>query len=270
MQIAKCKLQIDQCAGVMRRQQCQPQVFHFAICILQFAICKVPGLLLRIAGRFSRQIALGILLLTVAAIGCRQDMADQPKYLPLEQSDLFADKQASRPLEPGTVARGYLQEDSAFFTGAKETDIQPAWVSALIGAGTVWNVVALSVPMQEPVAEFPFPITEAVMKHGQERFNIYCAVCHDRVGTGHGRIVQRGYIHPPSFHTDRLRKAPVGHFFQVITRGFGAMPDYAQQISPSDRWAIVAYVRALQESQNTPLKDIPEEVQRRLDAEVKQ
>jgi hypothetical protein len=214
---------------------------------------------------FARNGFLFALLLT----GCRQDMADQPKYMPLEQSDLFADKQASRPLEPGTIARGYLQEDSAFFTGAKETDIQPALVSALIGAGTVWNVVVLSLPMQEPVTEFPFPITESVMKHGQERFNIYCAVCHDRVGTGHGRIVQRGYIHPPTFHTDRLRNAPVGHYFQVITRGFGAMPDYAQQIPPGDRWAIVAYVRALQESQNTPLNDIPEAVQRRLDAEAR-
>jgi mono/diheme cytochrome c family protein len=201
--------------------------------------------------------------------GCRQDMADQPKYLPLEQSDLFSDKQASRPLESGTVARGSLVDNSAFFTGAKRIEIQPAWVGALIGAGRVWNVVVLAAPREEPVGEFPFQITEEVMKRGQERFNIYCAICHDRVGTGHGRIVQRGYIRPPSYHTDRLRQAPVGHFFQVITRGFGAMPDYAQQIAPSDRWAIIAYIRALQESQNTPSKDIPEAEQRRLEAEAK-
>jgi mono/diheme cytochrome c family protein len=213
---------------------------------------------------FARSGFFASLLLT----GCRQEMADQPKYLPLEQSDLFADKQASRPLEPGTVARGHLQADDDFFTGTRPTDIRPAWVSALIGAGNGWNALVLTVPMEEPVTEFPFPVTETVMKHGQERFNIYCAVCHDRVGAGNGRIVQRGYIRPPSYHTDRLRKAPVGHFFQVITRGHGAMPDYAQQIPAHDRWAIIAYIRALQESQNTLLLDLPEDEQRRFHAEA--
>jgi mono/diheme cytochrome c family protein len=261
-------LQIDQRWGAGRHHHGQPQVFHFTICILQFAFCNESSFP-RFTGRVSRQIVLLALLLIVAAMGCRQEMADQPKYLPLEQSDLFTDKQASRPLEPGTVARGYLHADDDFSTGTKSTDIQPAWVSAMVGAGNGWNAVALTAPTEEPVAEFPFPVTETVMKRGQERFNIYCAVCHDRVGTGNGRIVQRGYIRPPSFHTDRLRKAPVGHFFQVITHGDGAMPDYAQQIPARDRWAIIAYIRALQESQNTLLNVIPEEEQRRLQAEAK-
>jgi len=268
LQIANCKLQIDHRASAGGHRQSRPSGIHFAICNLQFAICNEFSLG-RLAGRFPRPFALLASLLMVAAMGCRQEMADQPKYLPLEQSDLFADKQASRPLEPGTVARGYLQADDEFFTGAKHAEIQPAWVGALVGAGNLMNAVALAAPTEEPIAEFPFPVTETVMKRGQERFNIYCAVCHDRVGTGHGRIVQRGYIRPPSYHTDRLRKAPVGHFFQVITRGYGAMPDYAQQIPARDRWAIIAYNRALQESQNTELKEIPDEEQRRLQVEAK-
>lgn len=166
--------------------------------------------------------------------GCRQDMQDQPKYIPLRPSSFFADGRSERPLVEGTVARGHLNDDTAFFTG--KTD-------------------------GKPVDAFPLPVTRAVLDRGQERYNIYCSPCHDRLGNGHGMIAQRGFNHPPpqSYHIDRLRQAPVGYFFDVITNGLGAMPDYAAQIEPRDRWAIVAYVRVLQLSQHASLDDVPAE-----------
>jgi mono/diheme cytochrome c family protein len=166
-----------------------------------------------------------ILVLAAAALlgGCRQDMHDQPKYEPLEASAFFRDGQASRPLVDGTVARGHLDDDEHLYTGTI--------------AG-------------QPAETFPFPITGEIMDRGQQRYDIYCAPCHDRVGNGLGMVVQRGYRQPPSLHLDRLRQAPAGHHFDVITNGFGAMPDYRAQIRPEDRWAIVAYLRALQLSQN--------------------
>ncbi len=164
-----------------------------------------------------RLLAAGCLLLVT---GCQQQMADQPRVKPLAKSTFFEDGRAARPLVPGTVARGQFDADRATST-------------------------------------FPFPITPEVLARGQERFNIFCVPCHDRVGTGQGMVVQRGFRSPPSYHTDRLRRAPVGHFFDVITNGFGAMPDYAIQVPPRDRWAIVAYIRALQLSQNSTLADVP-------------
>jgi mono/diheme cytochrome c family protein len=162
-------------------------------------------------------------------------MADQPRYDPMEESKFFPDGQSARPLLPGTVARGHLRDDDAFFDppahGAR-------W----------WN--------REPDV-FPMEMTLDVLKRGRERFNIYCAVCHDRLGTGNGRIVQRGYVQPPSYHGQRLRDAPVGHFFRVITNGHGAMPTLADQVPPRDRWAIVGYIRALQQSQSRALDDVP-------------
>jgi mono/diheme cytochrome c family protein len=155
-------------------------------------------------------------------------MHDQPKYEPLESSAFFRDGQASRPLVEGTVARGQLQDDEHLYTG--KVDGQPA-------------------------TTFPFPITGAQMTRGQERYNVYCAPCHDRVGNGMGMIVRRGYRQPQSFHIDRLRSAPPGHFYDVITNGFGAMPDYRAQIQPEDRWAVVAYIRALQLSQHATETD---------------
>ncbi len=169
------------------------------------------------------------LLLVLA--GCRQDMHDQPKYQPFERNKFFADQRASRPLVPGVVARGHLDADQGFFTG----------VSA--GAAVTTN---------------PLAMTRDVMLRGQERFNIYCSPCHDRVGSGEGMIVQRGYKQPASFHLDRLRSAPDGYFFQVMTNGFATMPSYAPQVTAHDRWAIVAYVRALQYSQHALLSDVPE------------
>lgn len=162
--------------------------------------------------------------------GCRQDMADQPRYGPLAPSDFFGDGRSARPLVPGTVARGQLREDELFYTGK---------------SGKVF------------AKELPFPVTYQVIERGHERFNIYCTPCHDRIGSGNGMIVQRGLRRPPSYHIDRLREAPVGYFYDVISNGFGAMPDYAARIAPKDRWAIVAYIRALQFSQHATLDDVP-------------
>lgn len=174
----------------------------------------------------------GLVLIALAAgVGCRQDMQDQPKYIPLRPSDFFGDGRSERPLIEGTVARGHLDDDTAYYTGRG--------------------------PDGKFVDEFPFPVTKDVVERGQDRFNIYCAPCHDRLGNGNGKIVRRGYRHPPSYHIDRLRQVPNGYIYDVITTGFGAMPDYAAQIRPPDRWAIVAYVRALQLAANGKIDDVP-------------
>lgn len=170
------------------------------------------------------------IVLVIVAAGCRQDMHDQPKYQPLEASAFFGDEQASRTLVAGTVARGHLNEDTLLYTG-KDDDAD----------ATV----------------FPFAVDAAVMARGRERYDIYCAPCHGRTGEGDGMIVRRGYRRPPALADEWLRQAPVGHFFDVMTNGFGAMPDYAAQITPRDRWAIVAYVRALQLSAHATVDDVP-------------
>jgi hypothetical protein len=184
--------------------------------------------------------ALGIAAIICGAglpVACRQDMHDQPKYIPLRPSSFFPDGRSERPLIEGTVARGHLDADTVFFTGKIDG---------------------------KPADAFPFPITLEVLNRGQQRFNIYCSPCHDRLGNGLGMIVRRGYRRPPSYHIDRLRQVPVGYIFDVITNGFGAMPDYAAQIEPYDRWAIVAYVRVLQYSQNAALADVPPEARNQL------
>jgi len=158
-------------------------------------------------------------------------MHDQPRFKPLAESDFFADLRSSRAPVDGTVARGQLHEDTYFYTGK-------------IGANP-GNYMPSEVP-----------VNEETLARGRERFNIYCAPCHSRLGDGNGMVVQRGYRHPPSYHQDRLRQATLGYFFAVMTNGFGAMPDYAAQIPPRDRWCIVAYIRALQLSQNASAADI--------------
>jgi mono/diheme cytochrome c family protein len=168
--------------------------------------------------------------LLLAGCGVRLDMHVQPKMKPLRQSDFFADGRGSRPLIPGTIARGQLREDAYFYTGmvnGREGDFMPV------------------------------PVTKELLERGQERFNIYCAPCHSRTGDGQGMIVQRGYRRPPSYHDPKLLNAPLGHFYDVISNGFGAMPDYAAQVAPHDRWAIVAYIRALQLSQHAPASLVP-------------
>jgi mono/diheme cytochrome c family protein len=162
--------------------------------------------------------------------GCRRDMHDQPKYVPLRESPFFADVRSARPIVEGTVARGHLRDDELLYTGKMNGE-----------AATV----------------FPFPVTEQVMLRGRERFDVFCSPCHGRTGQGDGMVVLRGYRRPPSLHQDRLRNAPAGHFFDVITNGFGAMPDYASQVKAEDRWAIAAYIRALQLSGHATLADVP-------------
>ena len=174
---------------------------------------------------------LAVAAAALALAGCRQDMHNQPKYIPLRPSEFFADGRSERQLIEGTVARGHLNDDPAFYTGKG--------------------------PDGTPLDTFPFPVTKEVVARGRERFNIYCTPCHDYKGTGNGMIVQRGYAKPPSYHIDRLRQAPNGHFYDVITSGFGAMPDYRAQIAPRDRWAIVSYIRALQVSENAGVSDVP-------------
>jgi mono/diheme cytochrome c family protein len=180
-------------------------------------------------------------LLALGLAGCRQDMHDQPKYIPLRPSTFFADGRSERPLVEGTVARGHLNEDAALYHG-KGAD-------------------------GKPVADFPFPVTKEVIQRGQQRYNIYCTPCHDGVGNGDGMIVRRGYRKPPSYHIDRLRQVPNGYIYDVITNGFGAMPDYSAQVNVNDRWAIVAYIRALQLSQNASVNDVPADARGQLSAE---
>lgn len=172
--------------------------------------------------------------------GCRRDMFQQPSERPLERSDFFRDNEmASRPLPPHTIARGQLEEDTAFYTGKVGTNL---------------------------VTTFPFPITREVLVRGQERFDIYCAPCHGRTGEGNGMIPQRGYPPPPSYHIDRLRAAPVGHFFDVITHGYGVMYSYGSRVEPADRWAITAYIRALQLSREAKVSDVPGQERAQLEA----
>jgi len=178
-----------------------------------------------------------LLLLPLLTTGCRQDMHDQPKYQPLERSAFFEDGRASRPLIAATIAQGQLRADELLYTG-KSGD--------------------------KPATVFPFPITKEVLERGQQRFNIYCSPCHDRMGTGLGMVVPPGLRQPPSYHIQRLRESPVGYFYDVITNGFGAMPDYATQIQPKDRWAVVAYIRVLQRSQNATLADVPADAVRKI------
>lgn len=169
--------------------------------------------------------------------GCRLDMHVQPKYLPYEPTTFFDDGRSERPVVPGTIARGHLRLDELLYTGKEN------------------GVLA---------DKFPFPITRADLERGRERYNIYCTPCHDYTGGGHGMIVQRGFPPPPSFHIDRLRSAPAGHFFDVMTNGLGSMYSYATRVEPEDRWRIAAYVRALQLSHRATIQDVPGAMRRKL------
>jgi hypothetical protein len=173
-----------------------------------------------------------LLLAVMGTAGCRLDMHVQPRYNPLAKSDFFSDQRAARPLVEGTVARGDERADTYFYTGK-------------IG--------------NNPGEYMPFPVTREVLNRGRERYNIYCSPCHSRVGDGNGFVPSRGFARrPPSYHIDRLRNAPIGYFYDVMTNGFGIMLDYSAQIPPRDRWCIAAYIRALQLSQNASQSDVPE------------
>jgi mono/diheme cytochrome c family protein len=195
-------------------------------------------------------VILGIASTMLMLASCRQDMQDQPKYLAYRGSEIFPDSLSSRPLEEGTVARGYLRADEAYYTG-KVAGVAPASGAPKTAADTGAK------SQMANVNEFPFPITREIVDLGQERFNIFCSPCHGVLGDGRGFIVLRGFRQPPTYHQDRLRNETLGHFYDVITNGFGVMPDYAMQIPPHERWAIISYIRALQLSQNAKLADVP-------------
>ncbi|MEO6805638.1 MAG: cytochrome c [Edaphobacter sp.] len=180
--------------------------------------------------KLNKLVALSAMTATLVLVGCRQDMQDEPKFFPQRGTSFYADGRSVRPQVEDTVARGQLHEDSYFYTGL---------INGKEGDG------------------LPFPVTLEVLKRGQERYNIYCTPCHSRVGNGEGMIVQRGYEKAGDYHTARLEAAPLGHFFHVITNGYGAMPDYSAQVAPVDRWAIAAYIRALQLSQKATQADVP-------------
>jgi mono/diheme cytochrome c family protein len=183
-----------------------------------------------------------LLLTAVAAAGCRHDMQNQNKLIPYRASAFFPDGSSARQPPAHTVARGELRADEAYYTG--------------IRGG-------------KPVADLPFPATRELLQRGQQRYDIFCAPCHGRVGDGRGMIVTRGYKQPPSFHGETLRNAQVGYFFNVMSQGFGVMPSYAAQVSVPDRWAIAAYIRALQYSQNAPLAELPPAARAAIDSDLK-
>jgi mono/diheme cytochrome c family protein len=171
--------------------------------------------------------AIGLLVMLTA---CRQDMQNEPRYKPLAASDFFADQRSARPMVEGTVARGHLRIDEARYTGKIDG---------------------------EDIDQFPIPIAKADIERGQTRFNVYCTPCHGRLGDGNGMVVLRGFRQPPSYYSDRLVHAPVGHYFDVISNGFGSMVSYASRIESDDRWRIVAYIRALQLSESASQSDVP-------------
>jgi mono/diheme cytochrome c family protein len=185
----------------------------------------------------TRRHAAFLLLAVPALAGCRQDMHDAPRYEPYETSEFFGDGRSVRPQVQGTVARGQLREDALFFTGRTGATL---------------------------AAAIPMTVDRTLLVRGRERFGIYCTPCHGQAGRGDGMVVRRGFRQPTSFHDDRLRAQPPGHFYDVITNGFGTMPDYAAQITPRDRWAIVAYIRALQLSQHADFAALPAALQERV------
>lgn len=183
--------------------------------------------------------AIVALAMLVSLSACQQKMANQPRYDPLEASDFFEDGMASRPRVEGTVARGEVLGNPFLVTGKIDGQIADG---------------------------YPFAVTAEVIDRGHERYDIYCSECHGRIGDGNGMIPSRGYRRPPSFHTETLRNQITGHFFDVMTNGFGAMPPYGTMIPPRDRWAIVAYIRALQLSQHATVADVPVADRAKLDA----
>lgn len=215
----------------------------------------------------------------VFGVGCRRDMQDMPRYEVYEQSSFFKDKRASRNLPDHVVARGYLREDDALYLGkltaanggsgatqsragssAQSNDsVSGGQTSGAASAAATSN---LSDPNN--VAAFPIPVTQELLDRGQERYQVFCMMCHGVTGYGDGMVVRRGYKKPTSYHDERLRQERVGHFYDVITNGWGSMPKYAAQITPRDRWAIVSYIRALQLSQNARPEDFPENIREQV------
>jgi mono/diheme cytochrome c family protein len=208
---------------------------------------------------------------------CQQEMAKQPSYHPLEPSDFFPDTRSARPLPDGVLAQGQPRSAAPLvrYHQGVHVDLGRAVLAVTTpNLGILGPLAGFLAPASgaatEYASQFPIRIDEAAMRRGQERYTIFCVPCHDPLGTGHGKIVERGYLQPPSYHTGwsrgfehrgirlRLRDAPVGYYFEVVTKGFGGMPDYASQVPPEDRWKIIAYIRALQLSQYAPLDALSE------------
>lgn len=227
-------------------------------------------------------LAMGLCFLTTA---CQQEMARQPSYRPLEHTEFYADGRASRSLVEGSEPwRGGERGTASVTTYRRDSDYADV-VRAVAVVGTPGiNVLAplLTLSRVEDFVDVcPIAIDRKALERGKERFNIYCSVCHDTLGTGNGKIVERGYLRPPNYHTDYsrgferrglkvlLREAPIGYFYDVITRGYGGMPDYSSQIPPDDRWKIVAYIRVLQRSQLVPLKNLPVNEREKFRAELR-
>ncbi len=179
-----------------------------------------------------------LLMALLLCAGCRQDMYNQPKAKTYSESDFFANGTNARPIPAHTVQYQDAARNEAFRTGLTN--------------GVV-------------VAQLPVKLTPGLLERGRERYQIYCAVCHGATGAGNGEIVQRGFPPPPTYHSDRLRNAPIGHFYDVITNGYGVMYSYAARVEPNDRWAIAAYIRALQLSQRAPAGELPPEAKQRLE-----
>lgn len=238
---AECRVSAE--VQTKRRHRCAPPAHSkFVACLLLSAFCLL-------------------------AAGCRRDMQDQPKSIAYRENTFYRDGTGSRPLVEGTVPRGYLRDDRALYFGKKSgSQVQsagqpaanpqnPSGPSATTGtAASAPNSTSASALYPDDVDTFPFAITRDDLQRGQERFNIYCSVCHGMTGHGDGIVARRGFNKPSpaNYHQDRLRQAPVGHFFDVISNGWGAMPSYASQVPVEDRWRIIAYIRALQLSQMPP------------------
>jgi mono/diheme cytochrome c family protein len=176
-------------------------------------------------------------MVTLVTVGCREEMRNDSRLTPLQEDSFFSDRSSSRPLLPDTVPHGEADNNDFFYRGEVNGKL---------------------------VRGFPSAISKEQLDRGRDRFNIYCSVCHGPTGEGDGMIVQRGFPQPPSFHDQRLRDAPEGHFFYVISHGYGAMYPYADRLTPEDRWAVIAYIRALQLSRNSTTKDVPPDQKARL------
>ena len=220
--------------GLSRKRPCvspSPRPRVFAFCLLLSAFCLL------------------------SSSGCRRDMQDQPKAKPYRSSSFFKDGLASRPPVENTVARGWLRADTELFSGKKNkgnvaaTNQNPQTAPVVTSPTATATATQVAAAYPDDVDKFPIPITQQILDRGQERYEIYCSVCHGMTGNADGIVVRRGFRKPPSYHEQRLREAPVGHFFDVVTNGWGAMTSYSSQIPAQDRWAIIAYIRALQLSQ---------------------
>lgn len=188
-----------------------------------------------------------VLLLPAIAAGCTQDMYDQPRYEPLEASDFFDDGKAARHPVPGTIAGGQLWLTDAYFTGRSDEEFVESFPD-------------------DPRTKEPFRLTLEQLQRGRERYDIFCSACHGWTGYGNGMVVQRGFPQPPSLHNAEIRDKPNGHYFEVISQGLRDMPAYRSSIQAGDRWAIIAYVRALQTSQHLPLDDAPADIRAKFES----